>query len=434
MKVKVLVLLLVLALILVATMSLLQTPPMHENKVSSSTRTTSSLTRINQSIPINQSTQSVSMLLNGTNVTFFVWKGKIVDCDAISVGKDKIVAFLRLITPTRINKTMILSVMDHSLHLKNLTMVPWDPPRRVRQVRGGFFLVGPNHLIYLKGDGTVPWILKGNFTDAVRLHDTIYALEFIGNKIYLTKIDLKGRVRERTLVSEISHDTMEKLKYFYKRGPPTLLTDGHYLYAIWADLVRRETFEENESGNITRRGVLRLAKFYANGSIVYTRELVSGGIGSGFSAILLDGKIVLSVWSFNCHLIFVERDGRAIARVKNPVSVGLPTSFGCWGGLRNFGDRLYHFGWYSMIGFLDLIKEDSLIEEVTLGIQENNAVGDVYLRNGTLYVCGLVQGPEVNGAFIAKVDPDLREDLDGVLVRALKQRPIIEVDKILGRR
>ncbi len=379
-----------------------------------------------------QNTQSMSR--NEINATFFTWKKKILDCKTLSDSDNKLILFLELVTPTRVNKTLILSTLDHSLHIENLTLVPWESPKRVKHVHRGFLLVGPSQLVLIDRNGNSVWNLAGNFTDAVEIDEWIYALEFVDGRLYLARIDIKGKVHERNFVAEISRDVMEKLKYLYKESPPILLTDGHYLYAFWYDLKGREApGNVNSSRNATESRVIKMAKFYSNGSLVYTGELINRSVGGGISAITLDNKIVLSVWSFNCSLVFADKNGKVITRIKNPVYAGLPTSFGCLGGLRSFSGRLYHFGWYSMVGFLDLLREDSLVEETFLNMQENNAVGDIYLWNGTLYVCGLVQGPQVSGAFIAKMDPYLKEDLNSILRDALKRGSVIEVDKVLGR-
>ncbi len=392
------------------------------------------LTRTNSAQTGSTTRSMQNMSRKEINATFFTWKKKILDCKTLLVSDGKFIIFLELVTPTKVNKTLILSTLDHSLHVENLTLVPWESPKRIKPVHRGFLLVGPSQLVLIDRNGNSVWNLAGNFTDAVEIDGWIYALEFVDSRLYLARVDIKGKIHERNFVAEMSRDAMEKLKYLYKGSPPILLTDGHYLYAFWYDLRKGGALGNvDASRNANESGVIEMAKFYSNGSLEYTKGLINRSVGRGISAITLDDKIVLSVWSFNCSLVFADKDGKVIARIKNPVYAGLPTSFGCLGGLRSFSGRLYHFGWYSMVGFLDLLREDSLVEETFLNMQENNAVGDIYMWNETLYVCGLVQGPQVNGAFVAKIDPDLREDLNSILSEALKQGSVIKVDKVLGR-
>lgn len=288
--------------------------------------------------------------------------------------------------------------------------------------------------------------MEGNFVDAVELNGWIYALELKGNILYWMKIDSGGRIHEKIPIAEVSWRGFLKLAYFYINSPPILLTDGHHLYALWADVVResRPQGSDDRPQNLSEERVVVLAKISANGSVLYRRTLSykskldeacpEVGAVVGMDAVMSGDKIVISLQGNHCCLVFVDKEGNIVANVKNPV-MALPGYFFCWSRLRSFDGRLYHLGGLSGLGFLDLFRNGSLVRELSFCLQrnnvENNLVRDVYLDNGELYVCGLAQGMEVDGAFITKLDINLEEDLNGLLWKALSQEgSIIEVDRL----
>ncbi len=125
------------------------------------------------------------------NDTFFVWKHKIIDCRRIFVVKNRIIAFLVLVTPTRVNHTYLISFLD--LGLKNPIIVQRQASGgRVKRINGGFVSASPDGLAFMDYEGNYRWVLKGNFTDAVELSNQIYALQLIGDDLYVVRGRLVG--------------------------------------------------------------------------------------------------------------------------------------------------------------------------------------------------------------------------------------------------
>ncbi len=389
--------------------------------------------KVTKTLPTTHSTSSRSespVVSEKVNSLFFTWKRKIIGCTGLFTDRNALRLFLDLETPTRSNHTFIYFVLDHSLRIKSMSVIPLEAPERVRRVSNGYILVSPLYLALMKEDGKIMWKVEGNFTDAAELDGSIYALIFIGNELHLVKV-VKENVQELSLLTEIDEDILKEFRHYYEVNLPVLVSDGHNLYAIWPDLVK---IKSSDGRSLDIR--IKLASIFNNGSIVYIREPLSknalrpGPIGD---AIIFDDKIVISLGDSRCHLVFVRKnDGELLMVMKNPREQMIPTTIGCHSrGLRRFHDRMYHSGWSSMIGFLDLIKGESLVREVLLYITQNNIIREVYLHNSTLYVCGSVQGPEISGAYIAKMDPDLEEDLNAILKEGYERNSIVEVDRMV---
>ncbi len=373
------------------------------------------------------------------NDTFFVWKHKIIDCRRIFVVKNRIIAFLVLVTPTRVNHTYLISFLD--LGLKNPIIVQRQASGgRVKRINGGFVSASPDGLAFMDYEGNYRWVLKGNFTDAVELSNQIYALQLIGDDLYVVRVDREGEIGGRFLAVNLSESEVEAMKPPVRRlSLPFLLSDGQYLYVAWQGLKGIKVSTTPPRGHeVTQPAekseeVIRVAKFDPSGSVIYAKEITKWD-GRFHSAILTDDAMVLSLGNRRCRLEFISKDGNLLSEKMLPEMKFLPSSFGCYNGLRRFDDELYYFGWNSMLGFLEILHDRSVDKRIVLGFRENNAVRDVNLYNGTLYVCGLVQGPDVNGAFIAKLNPDLTPDLNYVLAEALKSGSVNEVNRLLKKR
>lgn len=386
--------------------------------------------KVTKTLPTTHSTSSRSespVVSEKVNSLFFTWKRKIIGCTGLFADRDALRLFLDLETPTRSNHTFIYFVLDRSLMIKSVSVIPLEAPERVRRVSDGYILIGPLYLALMKEDGRIAWKIKGNFTDAIELNGSIYALRFVNNELSLVRVVGRG-AQELSLLTNASEDTLKEFRHFYMgRNRPILLSDGHYLYALWPNLIKIKSHID-----VPLNVSIKLAKIYANGSIAYTKELFNENIIlSGIDSIIFNDEIVLSLGSLRCYLIFIRKDGKLLMKIENPKGRKLPTNIACLGEVRNFNGRIYHSGWSSMIGFLDLIKGESLVREVLLYITQNNIIREVYLHNGTLYVCGSVQGPEISGAYIAKMDPDLEEDLNAILKEGYERNSIVEVDRMV---
>ena len=259
------------------------------------------------------------------------------------------------------------------------------------------------------------WSVNGNFTNFEVANNKIYAIEHRGNSSYLDIFDGNGNLIKSFKVLD-DEEIEEGQQYSL-----TLEVNDSKIYIPYI------------SGNVTGPYKLMLLRFDEQGNLELKKEIYETKEPEGVEHIFSHKNgLLLAVSSSSCRYIYVDKDGNILGE-----ATWLPPSRnGCWAKARILNGRAYIFGWDPSLftGYVGLINEsiyaiylnESIYHAKAQEIfvqrngtpQDNSLVRDVLLDGDKLYVIGLVQMYPPSGAFIAKVDPYLNEDISYLLERA----------------
>jgi hypothetical protein len=252
------------------------------------------------------------------------------------------------------------------------------------------------------------WSVDGNFTDFRVANNKIYAIELKGNYYYLDIFNGNGNLIRSFRVL----DANEAIA-----GRRVSVLDGK-IYVTYI------------SGEVTGPYKLMLLRFDEEGNLELKKEIETSEELSGVAHIFNHKNgLLLAVSSSSCHYIYVDKDGNVLgeARWKPPFGEG------CGANARILNGRAYIFGWDPNLfaGFVGLVNESiyvngsfyyTKVQEIFVQRngtpQGNSLVRDVLLDGDKLYIIGLVQMYPPSGAFIARVDPYLNEDISYLLEHA----------------
>jgi len=255
------------------------------------------------------------------------------------------------------------------------------------------------------------WSVNGNFTDFEVANNKIYAIEHRGNSSYLDIFDGNGNLIKSFKVLD-DEEIEEGQRYSL-----TLEVNGSKIYIPYI------------SGNVTGPYKLMLLRFDEQGNLELKKEIYETKEPEGVEHIFSHKNgLLLAVSSSSCRFIYVDKDGNFLgeARWKPPFGEG------CAADAKVFNGRAYILGYDPNLfaGYVGLINESiyvngsfyyTKVQEIFVKRdstwQSNSVVRDVLL-NDELYVIGLVQMYPPSGAFIARVDPYLNEDISYLLERA----------------
>ncbi|WP_052567876.1 hypothetical protein [Candidatus Korarchaeum cryptofilum] len=253
------------------------------------------------------------------------------------------------------------------------------------------------------------WSVNGNFTDFRVANNKIYVIEHRGNSSYLDIFDGNGNLIKSFKVLD-EREVEEELKNYV-----SIEAKNSKIYVAYI------------SGGDSEPHKLMLLRFDEQGNLELKKAVYgeSGTLGSIRN--YRDG-LLLPLSTSSCRFIYVDRDGNFLgeARWKPPFGEG------CAADAKVFNGRAYILGYDPNLfaGYVGLINESiyvngsfyyTKVQEIFVKRdstwQSNSVVRDVLL-NDELYVIGLVQMHPPSGAFIARVDPYLNEDISYLLERA----------------
>ena len=256
------------------------------------------------------------------------------------------------------------------------------------------------------------WSVNGNFSDYFRIaNNKIYAIEHRGNSSYLDIFDGNGNLIKSFKVLD-DEEVEERQQYSL-----TLEVNDSKIYVPYISRGDDKPYK------------LMLLRFDEEGNLELKKEIYETKEPEGVAHIFSHKNgLLLAVSSSSCRYIYVDRDGNFLgeARWKPPFREG------CAADAKVFNGRAYIFGYDPNLfaGYVGLINESIYVngsfyytkaQEIFVKRdstwQSNSLVRDVLL-NDKLYVIGLVQMHPPSGAFIARVDPYLNEDITSLLEHA----------------
>jgi hypothetical protein len=297
-----------------------------------------------------------------------------------------------------------------------VSMQKWYPPTRVGSIA------------MFDSELNLIWSVDGNFTDFRVVNNKIYAIEsrsgFLESRngsYYLDIFDEQGnliRSFKALDVKEIAGRTVIQylLSIEVKDGKiyvPYVSGEAEGPYKL--TLLRFD-----EQGNLELKKVIYEAKENMDRTYIYSYK---------------DG-LLLAIEGPICRYIYTDREGNIVGKAgwKPPLEAGFRN---CWGQAKVLNDRVYVFGHDECLfaGFVGLVDESSLyvneynesmyytrVQEIVLQKggtwQDNSVVHDILSDGDELYVIGIVQMSLPSGAFIVRVDPDLKVNINNLLEQA----------------
>jgi hypothetical protein len=286
----------------------------------------------------------------------------------------------------------------------------------------------PGSIAMFDSELNLIWSVDGNFTDFRVVNNKIYAIEsrsgFLESRngsYYLDIFDEQGnliRSFKALDVKEIAGRTVIQylLSIEVKDGKiyvPYVSGEAEGPYKL--TLLRFD-----EQGNLELKKVIYEAKENMDRTYIYSYK---------------DG-LLLAIEGPIRRYIYTDREGNIVGKAgwKPPLEAGFRN---CWGQAKVLNDRVYVFGHDECLfaGFVGLVDESSLyvneynesmyytrVQEIVLQKggtwQDNSVVHDILSDGDELYVIGIVQMSLPSGAFIVRVDPDLKVNINNLLEQA----------------
>ena len=286
----------------------------------------------------------------------------------------------------------------------------------------------PGSIAMFDSELNLIWSVDGNFTDFRVVNNKIYAIEsrsgFLESRngsYYLDIFDEQGnliRSFKALDVKEIAGRTV--IQYLLSIG----VKDGKiyvpYVSGEAEGPYKLTLLRFDEQGNLELKKVIYEAKENMDRTYIYSYK---------------DG-LLLAIEGPICRYIYTDREGNIVGKAgwKPPLEAGFRN---CWGQAKVLNDRVYVFGHDECLfaGFVGLIDESSLyvneynesmyytrVQEIVLQKggtwQDNSVVHDILSDGDELYVIGIVQMSLPSGAFIVRVDPDLKVNINNLLEQA----------------